>query len=531
VNSNQVFKLEHGSGGDWGWKVLADLQPAGYPFAGVILDSAGNLFGATEEGGDFCGVDWSCGTIFKLTPHQGGNWTETTLYEFTGGSDGQLPLSPLYVNKSGKIFGTTSLGGTSNAGTIFELSESTTGTWSETQMFVFPSTDGNYASSGLLADGAGNFYGTTSQGGVNQCNNGGFIGCGTVFKMSKNSEGQWQEAVIYNFTGANGDGNGPSGELVVDSLGNLYGVTFSGGTAGEGTVYELSPNSSGGWTETVLYSFSPAGSKNDGFNPVGGLLLDSSGNLYGVTEFGGGSYNGGTAYMLIPSENGVWKETIIFSFGYHIAGEYPLAGLTIDAKGNLYGTLSQSGSGDGLVFELSPVAVGTWTQTTLHLFTGFGHSDGAYPAASLIFDSAGNLYGTTVGGGTTNCNCGTAFELSPTSRGPWKETLLHSFSNTNDAYYPEGGLSFDAIGDLYGAANSETGVNAVCGAVFELTPNSGGSWTESVPYTFTGFPSDGCYPSGNLILDSAGNIFGTTSTGGIEGQVYEGGGTVFEITP
>jgi uncharacterized repeat protein (TIGR03803 family) len=164
----------------------------------------------------------------------------------------------------------------------------------------------------------------------------------------------------------------------------------------------------------------------------------------------------------------------------------------------------------------------------LHVFTGL--ADGSYPATPLVFDSAGNLYGTTEGGGA-NCNCGVAFELSPDSNGRWQETVLHSFGATGDKYGPISGLTFDQYGNAYGTAltTGEIG-NSACGAVFELTP-SGAGWSEALLYEFAGYPSDGCAPFGGVLVNSAGNLFGTTQGGGINGNAYEGGGTVFEITP
>ena len=326
-----------------------------------------------------------------------------------------------------------------------------------------------------------------------------------------------QETSLLNFDYNNGWE--PIAGLIADASGNLYGTTFYGGAYGVGTVFKLTPHN-GEWTESVLYSFNDTGA--GGFWANSRLVFDTAGNLYGTTFFGG-DFQVGTVFELSPSAGGVWTEQTIHSFDpKNEDGTYPHASLIVDAAGNLYGTAAGGGhSGDGMVYELSPTGSGTWTEKVLHSFAG---SDGASPYSNLMFDAAGNLYGTTAYGGTSSActgGCGTVFELIPTRSGNWMEKAL-SFDNMNGAN-PYGGLISDASGNLYGVASQ--GATGNFGAVFELTPASGG-WKEKILHIFTPHQGDGYNPSAPLIFDGAGNLYGTTSVGGAYGK-----GTVYELTP
>ncbi len=383
-------------------------------------------------------------------------------------------------------------------------------------------TDGEGPQAGLVQDDAGNLYGTTAVGGIHQY--------GTVFELSPREGGGWIETVLHSFNRNGTDGAYPYAGLVLDAAGNLYGTTTSGGIhtcdgiyAGCGTIFELSPRQGGGWTETVLHSF---GSLADGYYPYAGLIFDSHGNLYGTT-FGGGIHGYGTAFELTPREGGGWTETVLHSFGNGTDGVSPDAGLIFDSLGNLYGTTNSGGIHNaGTAFELSPREGGGWTETVLHSF-GNG-SDGANPDAGLVLDGHGNLYGTTLAGGIHTClnyNCGTVFELSPEEGGDWAERVLHSFNqNGSDGAHPVADLIFDAAGNLYGTT-LDGGIHTYYGAVFELSPAEGGNWTERVLHSF-GNGTDGVSPYAGLIFGSTGNLYGTTTAGGIHG-----GGTVFQITP
>jgi uncharacterized repeat protein (TIGR03803 family) len=381
-------------------------------------------------------------------------------------------------------------------------------------------SDGLYPFANVIFDANEvNLYGTTWEGGSGPCNG----GCGTVFEMMPGAHGEWTESVIYNFQGRPTDAGKPSDSLIFDASGNLYGTTRYGGPTSCpkacGTVFELSPGSNGTWTETILHNFT--GGK-DGENPYAELIWDKAGNLYSNT-YGGGAHGKGTVFEMSPSGSG-WTKTVLYSFAGS-DGNGPLAGLVFDSQGNLYGTTGRGGSADkGVVFELSPTGQGAWKQTVIHSFAG-GTTDGAEPSADLIFDSAGNLYSTARNGGSGNCKngCGIVFELSPSSGGPWTETILHNFSGNPDGTNPFGGLIFDKSGNLWGTTQSGGSKND--GVIFELTL-ANGTWTESIAHEFRGWPKDGAKSYANLILNSKGNFFGTTIFGGANDP-----GVVFEYIP
>lgn len=359
------------------------------PVAGVTFDAAGNIYGVTT---------WLNGSVFELTPAVGGGWTATTLYTFNGFNGGNDGYSP----------------------------------WG-----------------GVSFDSNGNLYGTTVAGGGTGCFGG--SGCGTVFELSPVVGGGWTETVLYRFSGGS-DGFGPQANLTLDSAGNLYGTTSWGGdptcnpgtwTNGCGTVFELSPNAGGGWTETVLHAFH--GGHGGAYPFLAGVIFDSAGNVYGTTAgtiAGLGAGEGfGTVFELTHSPKGVWKHQVLYRFPGTNALAYPAAGLVFDNVGNLYGT-SQGGPKRvgccGTVFELQH-SNDVWTEKTLHRFTG---TDGAFPLGGVTFDKGGNLYGTAPEGGQGNCfaGCGTLIELSP-SGGGWTETVLHEFGNGDDASVPIAGVT------------------------------------------------------------------------------------------
>jgi uncharacterized repeat protein (TIGR03803 family) len=400
-------------------------------------------------------------------------------------------------------------------------------------------SDGSEALGGLVFDGAGNLYGTTSGGGV--------YGYGTVFKLTPGAGGAWTETVLYSFCPAPGcaDGAYPGyGSLVLDPAGNLYGTTSYGGVyqaacGGRdcGTVFELSPNGGGDWTESVLHSF---GNGTDGREPLSGLIFDRTGNLYGTT-FAGGAGHGftcgsgcGTVFGLTPGANGTWTETVLYRFCYPhgcLGGAGPQAGLTLDSLGNLCGTASYGGSsstcggqGCGVVFQLTP-SNGKWKERVL---SSFSYRTGKQPQASLVLDTAGSLYGTTSLGGAYRY--GVAFKLKPSQKGKWTESVLHSFGKSKDGTGPAAGVVFDGSGRLY---STTVGGGAYgYGTVFRLTPESG-RWTEMVLHSFDNNGQDGKSPRANLVFDTAGNVYSTTSGGGASGSGCDGYGcgTVFEITP
>jgi uncharacterized repeat protein (TIGR03803 family) len=384
------------------------------PRAGVILDPAGNLYGTTYQGGAH-----NRGIVFALSP-TGGGWSESVLWHFGMPADGTYPAAGLVRDASGVLWGVTSAGGavTSAAcppgcGAFFRLANvAGTGTWAELPLFSFPGGAAGYwpiDQGSLFQDASGNFYGTTERGGAN--------GLGAVFKMTVGG-GATIETVLYGFdaSAAHPDGTTPQGAMVMDSNGILYGTTSRGGITaacnhtGCGTVFALLPPvpPSTAWTEQLLWRFGGAATL-DGAFPSGGLILDAAGNLYGTTQTGG-SHNLGTVFELSPVGGGVWFQ----SRTYHFAGgdgATPVANLIMDGSGNLYGTTQFGGaSGHGTVFKLVPTA-GTWNETILHSFTG-GVADGANPTGNVIMDAAGNLYGTTTSGGAHG-NYGTVFQITP----------------------------------------------------------------------------------------------------------------------
>jgi uncharacterized repeat protein (TIGR03803 family) len=401
----------------------------------------------------------------------------------------------------------------------------------ETVIYGFSgSPDGSALYGGLIMDAAGNLYGTTSGGGAVDAP---YDTSGTVFELMPTAGGGWTEKVLYSF-GASGDGANPYCNLIFDAQGNLYGTTTGGGAHSDGTVFELTPGSGGTWTEKLLYSFGVTSA--DGATPSrSGLVFDAHGNLFGTTRYGGGNSvnNGGglstagTVFELIPGSGGTWTEKVLYSFGANSTdGANPIGGVVLDATGNVYGTTLYGGaSNSGTVFELASGSGGTWTESILHSFDPNG-TDGSLPAAGLVADAQGNLYGTTYGGGSNPFygGFGVVFEMSPTGGGNWSEQIIHSFAaSITDGDYPYGKLIFDAAGNLYGTTSSRL---YGYGEVFKLSPAAGG-WTEDVLYFFNPNP-DGQSPQGSVFISPAGNLYGTTSTGGPNDAGL--GGIVFEIS-
>jgi uncharacterized repeat protein (TIGR03803 family) len=398
--------------------------------------------------------------------------TYNVLYNFSGGMDGANPHVGVTLDKAGNLYGTAYAGG-KGYGTVFKLAHKGSG-WVLAPLYSFEgkgANDGAGPDSKIVIGPDGSLYGTTIAGGGNEdpyCQVfGGYYGCGTIYNLKPPPTrpatplSPWVETLLYLFT-FDPDGAYPRNNFVFDSGGNLYGTGANGGYIG-GVVWELSP-SNGGWTEQAIFDFT-GGQGPDGGAPEGGVVFGPDGNLYGTTSEDGYSEFGccGAVFQLVPSGSG-WTENTLYDFLGENDGSYPYAGVIADASGNLYGSTTTGGvNGGGTVFELSP-SNGAWTFTTLYSFTGSaGYADGPYD--DLVMDNAGNLYGTT---------------------------------------YLDG---------RYGWGN-----------VFKLTP-SGGGWTYTSLYDFTG-GLDGSSPRCSLVFDSSGNLYGTTSIGGANGQ-----GVVFEITP
>jgi len=422
----------------------------------------------------------------------------TVIYQFQGGQDGYYPAATMIADKAGNLYGTTVYGGSSGScegqnaqgcGTVFQLARPATagGAWTETAIYRFQgASDGAFPQAPMIADGQGNLYGTTTNGGGSaNCD----AGCGTVFKLEPPAapDGAWTESLLYTFQGVpgnrnNGDAASPNG-LVFDKAGDLYGLAYGGGhchtvdsqTYCYGAVYKLTaPRSPGaGWTERVLYRFTgPSG------GPVG-PILDPAGNLYGAA--GWGQFGFGMIFRVVPP------------------------------------------SSAGGIVDVAPV------------YSFHGGSDGAFPLAGLVFDRTGRLYGSTFGGGPINS--GTVFQLSPPAQpgSAWSESVLYGFTARPDANTPAGGLVIGKAGKLFGA--TQYGGQNDVGAVFELTPPStqDDSWTEIVLQSLDA--GDGSVPLAGPTMGRNGALYGTASAGGSTGSglcvMYQANtcGVVFQIVP
>jgi uncharacterized repeat protein (TIGR03803 family) len=457
----------------------------------------------------FSGASWSLALvllIFVSTSVASAQWNEQVLYSFQGGDDGNSPIGGLVFDAAGNLYGATFEGGAYQCGTVYQLSppEQPGDPWTEAVIYTFRCkafNDGVYPEGGLVIDAAGNLYGTTGYGGAGNCVLvGALMGCGMVYELSPPAQkGEaWTETILYSFPTDAKEGYVPWGDLVFDPKGNLYGATYFGGGYGTscnpfyqycGAVFELSPpmQKGGAWTEKVLHGFqgTSAGSvAGDGEYPNGGLIIDNEGNLYGTT------YQGGTGLASCSTGDGQ--------------------------------------TGCGTVFEMSPLKdpEGAWTEKVLYRFDA---EDGANPAAAVVSDQLGNLYGTTYSGGANNA-CGLVFEL----RKPheefqlWAEAALGSFNCRTNGEYPDGGVAFDGTGALYG-----TTIGSPHGEVFRLAvPSSSSSMTAvNVLYEFEDAP-DGGHPDGPLVFDKTGNIYGITQWGGTGQDCdYGGCGTVYEVSP
>lgn len=392
--------------------------------------------------------------------------------------------------------------------------------------------DGAAPAARLVADGSGNLYGTTDYGGAG-CYG---TGCGTIFELKRPAmRGRaWTETVLYRFTGGS-DGNFPVTALARDAAGNLYGTTSGSFIDCEdkiqcGTLFELTPPSGGrsAWSLTTLHTYTR---DVDGGCPLGDVLLDSTGDLIGTTCYGG-PYGYGTVFELSPPSKpgGAWTQTVLFGFPQDASGHEPHASVAFDTAGNAYGTTYAGGlSEQGVAYKLTPAGHGhPWRETLLLLFDG---SNGRWPLSEPVLDSGGNVYATTLTGGSGGCADGTVFELTPPS---WQQTFVHVFCNGNDGAAPTGQLAMDAVGRLYGTTTN--GGAGHRGTAFALTPpaQKGGAWTETVLHAFPTRRDDGLEPLAGVTLNN-GVLYGTTIAGGRGGCKLHGQrtncGTVYEIVP
>jgi uncharacterized repeat protein (TIGR03803 family) len=420
---------------------------------------------------------WQTLALAALLMFSGRGFAETVLYSFQGSPDGAMPVSSLVV-KDGILYGTTQQGGPYSTGTVFQLTP--------------PAVSG----------------------------------------------GAWTETILHTFGFEGSDGFGPTA-LIVDKEGNLYGVASGGGQYhGGGVVFELTPPATpgGDWTFSDIYSFHAGGLASGGYNPLG-LTFGWEGSLYGTLRYAAPNENASAVFRLTKLASGSWKEGRIYEFANQSL-DLTDAGVIADKAGNLYGTTYLGGTGScqdgcGTVFELSPPSSpgDGWTETTLYNFTGTGGD--ADPRGALVFDSAGNLYGTSFGQDGTD---GEVFELSPATGGGWTEAVLYSFTGGEDGSRPMSNLVLDDAGNLYGTAFGSGRISSGlcsegCGSVFELSPPStpGGAWTETTLHDFkTGYEAsiDGIAPEGGLVFGPSGSLYGMTVYGGADGD-----GSVFSVHP
>jgi uncharacterized repeat protein (TIGR03803 family) len=521
-NAGVVFKL-NAAGQQSVFYNFTGGADGGNPYSAMISDDMGNLYGTASSGG--AGNE---GVIYEID----NTGQFTVLHSFTGGTDGANPQGAIIFDPAGNLYGTAVNGGT-GGGVVWEL----TPAGSETILYSFSGSDGYNPFGALIRDEAGTLYGTTTYGGQTNFSNSG----GVLFKLDATGD----YTVLFNF-----DKGGPGGAQLAsptiarDAAGNIYGCTYGAGGDGAGAVWKInstgfsilaSVQGSGNEltsgvildAEGNLYGTTSVGKSEDGsvfkvtaagvlsilhnFQggadgavPYGDVVLDPEGNLYGTTS-AGGSANAGVLYKISPKRG----ESVIYTFPQGPDGGNPYGGLIVSGQGGLFGTTFDGGAaGQGSVFKID----GASQETVLYTFQG--GSDGANPYSGLISDTAGNLYGTTVNGGANGA--GTVFKVDATGH----ETILHSFNATQDnAANPYGGLTMDANGNLYGTTVRGFGVNT--GSVFKIDS----SGNESILYTFSGGPNGGL-PYSGLILDSAGNLYGTTSAGGSNNA-----GVVYKLSP
>ncbi len=502
------------------------------PYSGLTIDSAGNLYGTTYYGGPS-----NAGVVWKITP----SGQESVLYAFTGGTDGANPYAGVTLAPSGDVYGTTVMGGLNNEGAVYKCGPS----GEETALFSFgpPVDTGDEPQAGVILDSQGNLYGTaasvvyklspsgqyTKLATLTEGKYGGYLSPGMLAMDSagnlygttnKPSEGNYsaypygalykvtpkgEVTVLYKFPGVPRQvvlgGPTTNSNVVLSAAGNMYGLTVYGGVSG--ALYEV--NTAG--QASILHNFTGAPSGSDP-NPV---LITSKGEIYGTT-FYGGTNNYGMVYRLVGG-----KQTALYNFrGYKDGANPAVAPLAMDSAKNLYGTAVGGGStaNAGTVFKISP----SGDETTLHSFTG--GSDGANPDSGVILGPDGNLYGTTSAGGSgslTGTQEGVVFKMTTSG----EETVLYSFTGLDDGGQPppESWLAVDAEGNLYGTTYSGGTSNG--GVVYKLTP----AGEETVLFTFTG-GADGAYPTTGVVLDAAGNLYGTNSFGG-----SLGGGVLFKLSP
>ena len=380
--------------------------------------------------------------------------TTTVIYSFAGDEDGEYADTDLVRDAAGNLYGTTVQGGNSASGTVWELSPSN-GSWTHSVLYSFSGgTDGGEPYKGVTLDAQGNLFGTAVTGGSGSCEG----GCGVVYEVS-NSGGTSTQTVIHAFTGGD-DGAGPGAGLTIDSNGDTYGTTPTGGAYGQGTIFRRHQGSGGAWKLKVLHAFTGG---SDGIGGSAGRLVLVGKHLYS-TATAGGDNGEGVAFELKQKPSGKWRFTPIYEFKGQPDGGFPYGGLALDNSGNLFGTTYYGGAnGLGAVYRLARKS-GVWSEKVLYSFQG--GNDGEGSIGNLVIDSGGNLFGTTSDGGSAGD--GVIFELSPAFGTKWKETVAHSFQGPPDGAYAYNGMVADGAGNYFGATTH--GGDSDEGAIYEFTP-------------------------------------------------------------
>jgi uncharacterized repeat protein (TIGR03803 family) len=409
---SQTYQVIYNFGGPG--ERLLELA-GGNPVSGLTLDGHGNIFGTTTTGGptNYENCFPGCGTVFELSPNGHGGWSNQLIRGFQGYLvDGGSPSAPVIFDRLGNLYVITNCTfdcASNLGGNVVMLTPTPAGQWSEKVLHGFgdgcvnqfyPYGTGSPIQCSIALGSNGQLYGATVNGGQDFD--------GAVFNLGQISITHWRYLILYSFTGG-ADGDRPQGLVILDQSGDIYGTTGAGGAAVMGVVYRLTPNQgSQGWTQMVLYSFQ--GGISDGANPIAGVVMDGLGNIYGTTSQGG-SANMGTVFMLTPQANGDYTETVLYSFQGGNDAATPNSTLTFDAAGNLYGTAGGGSFGQGTLFKLTPVGGGHWTESLVHTFTG--GMDGGLPYGGVTIDESGNLFGTASVGGLFGQQGGVAFEITP----------------------------------------------------------------------------------------------------------------------
>jgi uncharacterized repeat protein (TIGR03803 family) len=427
----------------------------------------------TNRSSLFCGIALTIFTVVLIAPEVWGQ-TFKVLHSFGDTGDGFYPHAGQVFDNQGNLYGVTDEGPTAaqcfgyGCGTVYQLKPNADGSWTETVIRAFNGNDGAFPSSTPIFDAQGNLYGST------YCDESYCYHLGFVYQLTPGSNGSWTETILHQFS-ASWDGGEPQ-ELTFDAAGNLYGEAYTGGLNNTGTVFTL--NRSAGWQERLLYNFGPING-GDGTDPTGVSTLDSAGNFYGATQ-GGGAYGYGVIFKLTKEAGLFWQKTLLHQFTGAADGDLP-NGVIFGPDGSLYGTTQSGGyvgagvcgfsRGCGTVFKLTANSDGTWTETVLYSFRGA--VDGAFPTRGITFDGAGNIYGTTSGGGGSGSvcgpyGCGTVYELIPGSGGQWNKRTLHSFTGGSDGWSPASILTIGSEGKVYGTAGLGGSHNG--GVAYQITP-------------------------------------------------------------